>query len=85
VALDLSPGLIADVLAGDHLGLRLFAADSNLSYLCNSRTFTSSSNRPALIITAVPEPASLALGFVGLTMFPLRDFIASGRVRDHSI
>ena len=72
--LDLSPGLIADVLAGDHLSLRVFAADNNVSYLFNSRTITSSANRPALIITAVPEPASLALSFVGLATFALRRF-----------
>jgi hypothetical protein len=70
--LALSSGLTAEVLTGDHLSLRLFAADSAVSYLVNSRSVGVSANRPALIINVVPEPRALALGPVGLAMFVLR-------------
>ena len=71
-ALSLSSGLLADVLAGDHLSLRLFATDNGVSYLVNSRSVAASANRPTLIISVVPEPRALALGFVGLAVFVMR-------------
>jgi len=58
-SLTLSPGLSADVLAGDDASLRLFAADNSVSYLFSSRS--SASSAPELIVTAVPEPSCLAL------------------------
>lgn len=72
--LDLASGLIADVLAGDHLSLRLFATDANVSYLFNSRSISTSANRPALIVSVVPEPGGLALICVGLAALALRRF-----------
>lgn len=71
-ALSLSSGLLAEVLAGDHLSLRLFAADNGVSYLVNSRSVAASGNRPTLIISVVPEPRALALGLMGLAMFVMR-------------
>ena len=65
----LSPGLTADILNGSIASLRLFAADNNISYLFSSRAM-SAPNQPQLIITAVPEPSSLAL--FGLTLLLLR-------------
>jgi hypothetical protein len=60
-ALNLSPGLTADILSGDDVSLRLFAADNSVSYLFSSRAATFPS-QPELIITlAVPEPGGLAL------------------------
>jgi len=60
-SLNLSSGLTGDILAGSNLSLRLFAADSQVSYLFSARTTTPASNGPQLIITAVPEPGSLGL------------------------
>jgi len=59
-SLELSSGLSADILGGANAGLRLFAADDQVSYLFSSRASTS----PQLIILAVPEPTVLSL--VGL-------------------
>ena len=39
-SLGLSSGLIANILGGDDVSLRLFAADNNVSYLLNSRNTT---------------------------------------------
>jgi hypothetical protein len=62
-ALNLSPGLTADILGGDNVSLRLFAADNSVSYLFSSRAATLPSSQPELVITtlAVPEPGGLAL------------------------
>ena len=68
-ALGLTPGFTADVVAGDNLSLRLFAADSSVSAVFNSRTFGTVDNRPLLTIVAVPEPGTIALGGAGLLMF----------------
>jgi hypothetical protein len=61
-ALSLSAGLVTDVTSGNDLSLRLFAADSSVSYLMTSRTGTAS-DRPDILVqaVAVPEPNSLAL------------------------
>jgi len=67
-SLGLTPGLTADVLAGDTLSLRLFAADSSVSGVFNSRNFGTAANRPSLILVAVPEPGELALGALGLAL-----------------
>jgi hypothetical protein len=58
-ALDLSPDLTADILGGSDVSLRLFAADNSVSYLFSSRAQTS--GQPQLVITAVPEPSTVAL------------------------
>src|SRR5260221_5909605 len=55
--LGLTPGLTADVLAGDNLSLRLYATDNSVSSIFNSRSFVTVANRPVLTIVAVPEPS----------------------------
>ena len=67
-ALTLAPGLSADVLTGSLLSLRLFAADADMSGIFNSRSFTTSTSRPILTVSAVPEPDSLALAGIGLAL-----------------
>jgi MYXO-CTERM domain-containing protein len=62
-ALVLAPGLVAKLLAGGVASPRLFADDNNVSYLFSSRA---SGSGPQLIVTAVPEPGSIALGVLGL-------------------
>jgi len=67
-SLELTPGLTADVLAGNNLSLRLFGADSGVSGVFNSRSFGTAANRPLLTIVAVPEPGTLALGGLGFVL-----------------
>ena len=64
--LGLTPSFSADVLAGNNVSFRMFAADTTVSALFDSRSFGTASARPLLTITAVPEPTSLALGVMGL-------------------
>ena len=71
-ALGLSPSFSADVLAGNTVSFRMFATDSALSAVFDSRSFGTSSARPLLTIVAVPEPASIALCFFGLGFFATR-------------
>jgi hypothetical protein len=59
--LNLTAGFFADVLAGNNVSLRLFAADSAVSYLFDSENFTGASSRPVLSVTVVPEPATCSL------------------------
>ncbi len=61
-SLTLSSSLLADLMSGSDLSLRMSAVGTNTSYLFSSR---SSTTPPELIINAVPEPASLALGVLG--------------------
>ena len=56
--LGLTPSFSADVLAGNTVSFRMFAADTAVSYLSDSRSFGTASARPLLTITAVPEPTS---------------------------
>jgi len=60
-SLNLTPGFAADATAGDLVSFRLFAADTAVSYLFDSRSFGTSSARPLLSIVAVPEPGALSL------------------------
>jgi len=59
--LTLSSGFAADLLAGNNVSLRMFAADNGVSYLFDSRNFSTVASRPLLTLTAVPEPGSGAL------------------------
>ncbi|HVM47876.1 MAG TPA: PEP-CTERM sorting domain-containing protein [Candidatus Acidoferrum sp.] len=59
--LALTPGFYADAAGGNLVSLRLFAADSGVSYLFDSRNFGTASLRPVLSVVAVPEPGALAL------------------------
>jgi len=60
--LTLSSGLVGDVTSGGDLSLRLFAADSAVSYLMTSRSGTSTA-RPDILVqaVAVPEPSTIVL------------------------
>ena len=66
--LNLTPSFSADVLAGGTVSLRMFAADSVVSDLSDSRNFTSALARPLLTVTAIPEPGALALAGFGLCL-----------------
>jgi len=59
--LGLTPDFLADASAGNVVSFRLFAADSMVSYLFNSRSFGTTAARPLLTIVAVPEPGALSL------------------------
>jgi hypothetical protein len=65
-SLNVTSGIIADLNAGSDLSLRLFAADSTVSYLFSSRSDGATGNRPELIFNVVPEPGTLALGALGV-------------------
>ena len=71
-SLNLTPSFSADVLAGNAVSLRGFAADSSVSYLADSRSFGTAAFRPVLNISAIPEPNPALLGLLGL--FLLRVF-----------
>jgi hypothetical protein len=73
-SLNLSSGLTSDILGGTDVSLRLFGADNNVSYLFSSRAATLASSQPQLIITAVPEPGSMALFAVALGLLFWRRF-----------
>jgi hypothetical protein len=67
--LALSSGLVSDVLSGSDASLRLFAADSAVSYLFSSRSGGATAV-PTISVeaTAVPEPGSVALCAAALIM-----------------
>jgi hypothetical protein len=67
-SLNLTPGFSADALSGGLASFRFFAADNSISYLFNSENFQQASGRPILTIVAVPEPAALGLGALGLAV-----------------
>lgn len=70
-SLNLSSSLVADIMGGGELSLRLFAADNNISYLFNSRNITGPlTAEPTLTVdvTTVPEPRSMALFVTALGM-----------------
>ena len=66
--LTLTSGFTADMLAGGVISLRTLAADSDVSYLFNSRNFNTASSRPLFTVTAVPEPSSCMLALAGLSL-----------------
>jgi len=70
--LSLSSGLVGDVTSGSDLSLRLFAADSGVSYLFTSRQ-GSASSRPDILVqaVAVPEPSTVVLCGAALVLFCL--------------
>jgi hypothetical protein len=61
--LGLSPGLVADLSAGNPASFRLFAADSAVSYLFYSGN--NAGSRPLLSVVAVPEPQAFSLLVAG--------------------
>jgi hypothetical protein len=67
-SLSLTPGFFADAEAGNLVSLRLFAADTTVSYLFDSRNFGTASARPLLSVVAVPEPGVLSLLGLGTVL-----------------
>jgi hypothetical protein len=73
-SLNLSSGLEADILGGDDVSLRLFAADTDVSYLFDSRTGGSGDSfHPMLTVDVevIPEPGSVTLCAAALAMLYL--------------
>jgi hypothetical protein len=70
-SLNLSSSLISDLMDGNDLSLRLFAADDTVSYLFSSRSGGSISTRPTLVIDVVPEPSGLAICALALGAFSI--------------
>lgn len=68
--LGLPSGFRGDLGAGNFVSLRLFAADTTVSYLFNSRSFGTAANRPQLNITAIatPEPAAMGVVLCGMLL-----------------
>ena len=66
--LALTPSFSADVLNGNTTSFRMFAADNLISYLSDSRSFTTTSARPVLTLTAVPEPSAFGLAALGVCL-----------------
>lgn len=60
-----SAGFLNDLQNGGVASLELSAADPNVSITMNSRNFTNAANRPALFITASPEPGRASLLLMG--------------------
>ncbi|HSY17442.1 MAG TPA: PEP-CTERM sorting domain-containing protein [Candidatus Acidoferrales bacterium] len=60
-SLSLDGGLVSDAAAGGDVSLYFYAADSQISYLFNSRSFSSANPELILTATPVPEPATTAL------------------------
>ncbi len=63
--LDMASDLRSSALSGGTVSLRLFAADSSVSYLFTSRSATPASVEPQLVLVAVPEPGTVALVVLG--------------------
>jgi hypothetical protein len=63
--LSLGSGFLADVEAGDDVSFELLPADNNVSYLLNSRSFPTTTSRPLLTVTTVPEPGNGLLVLAG--------------------
>ena len=57
--LPLTASLLSDAKAGGDVSLYFSAADNQVSYLFNSRSFATAN--PQLVVTVVPEPGTLAL------------------------
>lgn len=67
-----SSGLLADLLAGGPTSFALQAADSTMTAVFNARSFGTASRRPALILTAAPEPGRIVSLGLGMVAFCLR-------------
>lgn len=66
-------GFVNDLTTGGIASLQLSAtSDANASLVINSRNFGTAASRPALIITASPEPGRVLLIFLGLTVILAR-------------
>jgi hypothetical protein len=74
--LTLSSGLEGDITSGGDLSLRLFAADTSVSYLMTSRSGSASARPDILVqVVGVPEPSSVALCGLALILLCLLQFV----------
>jgi hypothetical protein len=64
--LQLPSGFLSDVTGGGDVSLELVPADNNVSYLFNSRSFGTTTARPLLTVTPVPEPADWWLAGIAI-------------------
>lgn len=58
-SLNLTTGFLGDILGGSSAGFDIAAASDSVSYLFNSRSVTTNSDRPLLTIVAAPVPEPL--------------------------
>lgn len=65
--LPLTTSLLSDTATGGDVSLYFFAADNQVSYLFNSRSFASAN--PQLVVTVIPEPSTRALAALSLGSF----------------
>lgn len=65
-SLPLNASLVADALAGGDLSLYFYAADNQISYLFNARSFASNQPRFTITAAAVPEPNSALLAMASM-------------------
>jgi len=83
-SLTLSSGLVADAVNGNSLSLRLFAADSTVSYLFDSHNFgPGPAFHPFITVNAsvVPEPGSLTLFTMAFAAFSMTRHFRRSRKR----
>jgi hypothetical protein len=81
-ALTLSSGLLGDITSGGDLSLRLYAADSAVSYLMTSRSGSSTARPDILVqVAAVPEPSSFMLCAAALGVLLVVQTMRRGRGR----
>ena len=80
--LSLSSGLLSDATSGSDLSLRLFAADSAVSYLFTSRSGGAAA-RPDILVQAVvvPEPSTVALCGAALVVLLVVQVVRHGAGR----
>lgn len=62
----LDPNLLSDTAAGGNVSLYFYAADSQVSYLFNSRSFSSGHPELTIDVTPAPEPATASLLAIAL-------------------
>lgn len=71
--LPLDTSLVSDLAGGGDVSLYFYAADNQVSYLFNSRSFASNHPELTLIASAVPEPSVVAFAALWLGGFvPVR-------------
>jgi hypothetical protein len=67
--LPLNADLVTDAASGGAVSLYFYAADNQVSYLFNSRSFASNHPELTLVATATPEPGTLSLLAISLGGF----------------
>jgi hypothetical protein len=77
-SLNLASDLSDDAVSGAFLNLRMYAADSAISYLTDSRSFGTAGFRPLLTLT-VPEPGGFTLTLMGIGLLACRRFVRRNR------